>query len=235
MVALAQAASAADLPLKAPAMVAEPSNWSGFYVGANIGGGWATSDTTLAAIPTTGHPAGVPLSSISPSGVVGGAQVGADWQAGRLVLGVRADFDGADLDGSVSCSIGKAVFSCGDKTDWVATVTGRIGGLVDPRILVYVAGGAAWQHSTYSLTDSAGKFFAAGTTFSSTDVRTGWLVGVGAEYAFAKHWSAFVEYNYMDFGTASESTSVPAPVAAVVTGSVRDKLNVAKAGVNFRF
>jgi outer membrane immunogenic protein len=235
LAALTQAVYAADLPLKAPAMVAAPYNWTGFYVGANIGGGWGTSDTTLAAIPTIGVAAGLPLSSISPSGVIGGGQVGANWQTGRLVLGVQADVDGADLTGNVPCSIAGRTFSCGNKSDWLATVSGRVGGLVDPRLLVYVKGGGAWQHSTYSLSDPAGVVFAAGSTFSSTDTRSGWLVGVGGEYAFADRWTAFVEYNHMDFGTANESSFLPAPVAAVVTGSVRDKLNVVKAGANLRF
>ncbi|HSV23009.1 MAG TPA: hypothetical protein VLJ17_08270, partial [Xanthobacteraceae bacterium] len=47
---LPQAASAADLPVKAPvykAPIAVPVyNWTGFYVGANIGGAWSNITLT---------------------------------------------------------------------------------------------------------------------------------------------------------------------------------------------
>lgn len=231
----ATAASAADLPVKAAPLLVAPYNWTGFYVGGHLGGGWGTSDTVLEAIPSVGVPAGTFLSTTHPSGILGGVQAGYNWQMNWLVLGVGADFAGARLKDDVSCSLLGNAFTCSDKIDWLATVSGRIGAVVNERLLAYVKGGAAWEHVKYSLSDPAGAVFAPGSTFSSTDTRLGWLIGVGAEYAFAEHLSAFVEYNYIDFGTAAESSFLPAPVAAVVTGNITDRLNVVKAGLNYKF
>src|SRR4029078_4404731 len=49
------AASAADLPVKAypkaPAAIAAVYNWTGFYVGPNVGCGWVNHHTTLPSDP----------------------------------------------------------------------------------------------------------------------------------------------------------------------------------------
>jgi outer membrane immunogenic protein len=234
-IVLGQAAVAADMPVKAPAAIVAPYNWSGIYLGGHAGWGWGSSNTVLDAIPSIGVAAGTPLSSINPSGFMGGGQIGFNWQMNSIVLGVEGSFSGADLSDSVSCTVAGSTFTCPTKINWLATATGRIGVVVNQRLLGYVKGGAAWEHAKYSLSDPLGTVFTAGSTFSSTDTRLGWLIGVGAEYAFADHWSAFVEYNYMDFGTAAESSFLPAPVAAVVTGNITDRLNVVKGGVNFKF
>jgi hypothetical protein len=39
----------------------------------------------------------------------------------------------------------------------------------------------------------------------------------------------------MDFGTKGESSFLPLPVNAIVTGDSTDKLNVVKAGLNYKF
>ena len=232
---IAQTASAADLPMKAPIPMVAPYSWTGVYVGGQLGAGWGTSETTLGAIPTLGLAAGLPLSTTNPSGVLGGGQLGFNWQTGWVVLGVEGDFDGASLKSTSPCSVAGLPFSCSDNTNWLATASGRVGGVVNERLLAYVKGGGAWEHAKYSLSDPTGAAFPAGSSFSSTDTRLGWLLGMGAEYAFTDHWSGFIEYNFMDFGSRNESSFLPAPVGAVVTGSVADKLNVVKAGVNYKF
>ena len=64
--ALTQAASAADLPVKAP-VVAPPYNWTGFYVGANIGYSWGRQDVLVDDLL---------LDTPHVDGVIGGGQVG---------------------------------------------------------------------------------------------------------------------------------------------------------------
>src|SRR5262249_16272281 len=79
--ALASPAVAADLPRSyaaPPPYVATPYgiyNWTGFYLGANLGYQW-------------GNVASLPL---KPHGVAGGAQVGYNWQTGQFVLGAETD------------------------------------------------------------------------------------------------------------------------------------------------
>jgi outer membrane immunogenic protein len=84
-------ASAADLPARMPvkgpiAPYVLPFSWTGFYVGANAGYGWSSGDGTIAF----GGPSG-PTSGYG-DGILGGAQLGYNWQLGAFVLGAEADF-----------------------------------------------------------------------------------------------------------------------------------------------
>lgn len=73
--AFAFSAQAADLPVKAPAHVpvSVGYNWTGFYAGVNLGGGWASGDSFIT------EPAGTGTVSMSWSGVLGGGQLGYNW------------------------------------------------------------------------------------------------------------------------------------------------------------
>jgi outer membrane immunogenic protein len=98
-------AQAADLPppVPGPTVYAPPAayravaNWSGFYVGGNVGVGLARDQSTFSF-------GGVPFATADTAvfGAVGGAQAGYNWQAGALVLGAEADFDWSNLKGSIS-------------------------------------------------------------------------------------------------------------------------------------
>jgi outer membrane immunogenic protein len=149
-----------------------------------VNGGYATSPTdwTITGTSVTGG------SHDAKGGVVGG-QIGCDLQMNNLVFGVEGLIDWAGLDGSHD--FGGVHFET--NSNWLATVTGRVGVAFD-RTLLYVRGGAAFL-------DSDQSFRALGVQFNSDgDTENGWTVGVGAEWAFIPGWSARLEYNYMDFG-----------------------------------
>ena len=116
LLALATAASAADLPQRTPPpYVAVPVfTWTGFYVGVNAGYGFADegSDTLFGAsglnvvttaglVPVTSPTAGfVGAGDRSRSGFVGGGQVGYNWQVtpgAGWVIGIEGDVQYADL------------------------------------------------------------------------------------------------------------------------------------------
>jgi opacity protein-like surface antigen len=78
-------ARAADLPVKAPPALPPPYNWSGFYLGANLGGAW-----TSGSLPIPGNNLYGGITEF-----IGGVQAGYNFQAGSLLLGVEGDFDGA--------------------------------------------------------------------------------------------------------------------------------------------
>ena len=80
---------AADIPLKAPPLVVAVWNWTGFYVGGNLGYSFGNATTSW----TVG---GLPLGSTSAAmdGVLGGAQAGYNWQSGSWVLASRPIFRG---------------------------------------------------------------------------------------------------------------------------------------------
>ena len=89
---------AADLPLKAPE--APAYQWSGCYVGLNLGGGASGTNFTTTVGPGTHlldpDPAVVAGSGgggKNADGPLAGGQAGCNWQSGMLVLGLEGDFD----------------------------------------------------------------------------------------------------------------------------------------------
>ena len=97
-VACTQMATAADMPVKAPvqkASVVVPYNWTGFYIGANIGGGWGSSDVDFSPNDPIAALFSLPPTSLKISGVLGGLQVGYNWQVNRNgLIGIETDFTG---------------------------------------------------------------------------------------------------------------------------------------------
>src|SRR5215470_2379475 len=215
-------AQAADLPpARRPAAVAPVAyappvyNWSGIYVGGNLGAGFADSSWSD---PFTGA-----HNTFSKSGFIGGGQIGANWQINALVLGIEGDFDWTGLKGSGHDSAGNTINT---DTQWTSTVTGRIGAAFD-RLLVYGKGGVAFAHVNEGLNDIFGG---AGST---TQTRTGWTAGVGLEYAFAQNWSARIEYDYLGFG--SETLNFATTNSPVYNSNASLNVQEVKAGINFKF
>jgi outer membrane immunogenic protein len=102
------AASAADMPIKAPAYKAPPVavyNWTGFYIRGNVGGEWGRFNDPFSAAAVTafgiiGPAETIPLSS-NNSSFTGGGQIGYRWQSStNWVLGVEGDFNWVDLKNS---------------------------------------------------------------------------------------------------------------------------------------
>ena len=181
----AGAASAADLPSRKGPVVAPvyvPAfTWTGFYVGANAG--WGFGNMKSRGVNAFGD----------LDGFVGGGQIGYNYQLGQVVLGVEADFQGADLKAGPSFA-GLGIVGEG-KTEWFGTVRGRVGYAFD-RFLPYITGGLAYGSVKTTL--------APGVTInglnSDDNTHTGWTIGGGVEYAITNNLIAGVEYLYVDLG-----------------------------------
>jgi|PersoiStandDraft_1058852.scaffolds.fasta_scaffold34905_2 outer membrane immunogenic protein len=219
----AQVASAADMPVKARPMAPVPVayNWTGCYVGGNVGGLWARKDWNL-------DPTGTPIGSNDPSGFLGGGQIGCNYQVSTFVFGIQGDYDWTDASASNNDLI-QTSYTDRTRIKGLASVTGRAGYAWD-RFLAYAKGGAAWVRDDYDVHLTATG--APGAAASET--RTGWTAGVGGEYAFAPSWSAFVEYDYYDFGTRSNTFLTPAGGVWEIA-DIRERMSVLKGGINFRF
>ncbi len=154
------------------------------------------------ADPTAGFGA-ADAGSHTATGVVGGGQIGCDYQfASNWVLGVQGMFNGADVHGDHLAPFsynGTNTETFSSKVDWFTTLTARLGYVVTPQTLLYVRGGAAWVHTKYSDVNQTGTVYNPFRGTASA-TRTGWTVGVGGEYKFSQHWSLFAEYNYADLG-----------------------------------
>jgi outer membrane immunogenic protein len=236
---LAGPAMAADLAVRAPAPVyrAPPPvyifSWTGCYVGGNIGGLWAHKSWTDR---TPGDPFfGSSFGTHDPSSFLGGAQVGCDYQVGGWVFGVAGDYDWTNANSS-NVNVIFPGLSDQSHIKSLASVTGRIGYAWD-RFLGYVKGGGAWERDDYTVTGVVPFFGAVGATASET--RGGWTIGVGGEYAFTNFLSGFVEYDYYNFGTRTNTFVcgvVCTPAGAVsFPVDIQETKNVFKVGLNWRF
>lgn len=228
----ATSALAADLPVytKAPP-VALVYDWTGFYIGTNLGYSWGrgTTDGNVTGTQTVATARGAtPLTSVTTvlptlplsgsadvNGFIGGGQLGYNWQRDRWVFGLEGDIQFSNERGSgdvctvAGCPAGSFQFTRDYKLDWFGTARGRIGFLPAERILLYATGGLAYggfSGSSSTLPMNIG-------TWSQT--RAGWTVGAGAEAALGSNWSVKFEYLYMDLGHVGGSSANTTTVTSV--------------------
>jgi outer membrane immunogenic protein len=207
--------------------------WTGCYIGGHVGGGWGRktfSDNPDSAEFAVASGGSTPESITNDvSGFLGGGQVGCNYQfSPNWLVGVEGSFSGADINGDVvdPFNTGKTFHA---KTDWLASVTGRVGWTWN-RWMVYGKGGIAWAHDHFSANDVSDNF----SLLPVTETRTGWTVGAGIEWAFLPNWSAFVEYDFYDFGTRTEAFAW-SPSSTNPTIDIKQQVQTAKIGINYLF
>src|ERR1700733_2916261 len=243
------AAGAAGLALKAPPPPLVVDEWTGPYIGLNLGGSWGRSRTSY----NDPDPAFVPFTtSQHMDGVLGGAQIGYKVQFNRIWLaGLEADFQGTGQRGSATFPPITEVFAgiavttvtttgtLTQKMPWFGTVRGRLGVEPSEHWLLYVTGGLAYAQirSTAAISAiamSPGGTATAALSSSVNNDRAGWTIGVGSEWMFAHQWSAKAEYLYMDYGHLSDGSVGVGGIATLgINSHVTD--NVLRAGVNYHF
>jgi outer membrane immunogenic protein len=238
----ATSALAADLPVrtytKAPVYVDPGYNWSGFYIGGNLGYSWGRAATDgiqtgtqsvseFAAISGAlrpGFPVVTPLATTpvtgraNVNGVIGGGQAGYNWQRGSWLFGLETDIQGSGERGSsdvclvAGCATGTGLFTANYKLDWFGTARGRIGILPADRVLLYATGGLAYGGVSAT---------APLIPLSWGSTRAGWTVGAGAEVAIDQHWSVKLEYLYMDLGDVGSGSTTTTNVVTQLGVPVR--------------
>jgi opacity protein-like surface antigen len=203
------------MPVKAAPVA--PWTWSGFYLGAHAGYGWAHDPTGNSDVGT-----------INSNGAIGGLQAGANGQSGAVVGGLEIDASASSIRGSV---IGTADHIGADQFELLSSARARLGYLVLPGTLVYGTGGAAWTRLMQTVVDSGG-------TFENPVWEFGWVAGAGVEERLgATNWIARVEYLHYGFGNqGTESSSFSGTYAGgdqtvdVVRAGVSYKLDSSVAG-----
>jgi outer membrane immunogenic protein len=212
----AHAADLAPSPYytKAPAYAAPIYNWTGFYIGGHLGGAF-TSDNNFNGLTTGNNDNGRFL---------GGVQAGYDYQfAPNWVAGVEGQYSW--LSGNVG-AVFPGGFAYTNDQRGLGSVTGRVGYTWGPG-LVYVKGGYAYSDNNESMTLAGAPI----PFWINGDHRNGYTIGAGLEYMFAQNWSAKVEYQYYNFGSANFIT----PAALAPFGNFTTDDHVVQVGVNYRF
>jgi outer membrane immunogenic protein len=230
------AASAADLPVKAPylkAPVAMVYDWTGFYIGVNAGVGVGRDYTRLAIL---GGGNSFEASYLNPLGGVGGGQAGYNWQLpksafGSIILGVEADLQGTGMRDNFNCLIGclpaaAQTLNFTQRLDWFGTVRGRVGIATGP-VLTYVTAGWAYGSVKTTLTETIGTT----GTFASNQNRGGWTWGSGVEASLGGNWTGKIEYLWVNLGDRLDTFAMNGLPQAMST-DIREQ--IFRVGLNYR-
>jgi outer membrane immunogenic protein len=229
-------ASAADLPAKvytkAPAMVAAVYDWSGFYIGANGGGGWSRKCWDATSVLGVAFAPSFREGCSDASGGVAGGQIGYRWQSANWVFGVEGQGDWAGLRGSFlsSPAVLGALVTDRSKVDAFGLITGQVGYAWN-NVLWYVKGGAAVTGDKYE-----GLVTASGLVFDrATETRFGGAIGTGIEVGFAPNWSVGFEYDHLFMGRRTLTfVTVPGGIPDR-TDRIKQDVDLATIRVNYRW
>jgi outer membrane immunogenic protein len=230
---------AADMAVKAPPppVVIPPFSWTGFYIGANIGGAWAHDglhDTLFLSN----------FNNASNGVFIGGGQIGGNYQIGQFVIGGEWDFDWAsnhnNSTGVIIPGVGNIVVNNNDR--WITTVAARFGWAIDHWLIYGKAGGGWVGNNSLTISNLTTGFQVTCGNFNGfgncSNTAGGWLLGAGFEYAFTNNWTVKLEYDYLGLG----NRTVLVPAGALGAGLAADtfttnnrNVQMVKVGVNYLF
>lgn len=216
-----QAASAADLPTKAPTMAAPvASTWTGFYAGVQAGYEWGSSVQffTGAGNGTTDR--------YNVNGGLGGVTVGYNWQfRPQWLVGLEADWSWMKASGTTSTT---ATYFCGATGPGCTTTFADLGtvrarlGYAAGNMLIFGSGGYAVANLSTGCCNGP---------LNDSYYRNGWAAGGGIEYAVDRRWSAKLEYLRAEFGSYTWDNR---PGCATINCQTDAKMNVLRVGLNYR-
>ena len=214
---------------KAPVYKAPPAqaayNWTGFYIGAHLGADWGNTTWSFAD-----------GSSINPrfAGLLGGGDIGYNYQIGKWAFGVEGDVGATNARGVQPCPNG-FFYNCEIKVDWLSTATARVGYAYWDRLLAYVKAGAVIaQDRAQSVCDTGSRPTVATVVLDGcpsdgdSKTRAGWTAGWGTEFGLTQNVSVKSEFMYFDLG--SDRYNIPG-------GPVEIQRNgfISTVGLHYRF
>jgi outer membrane immunogenic protein len=216
---------------KAPESLPYGDPWTGFYAGGAVGYGWDRGEGTGSA--TTRFGAGEAPFATSPQGVVGGLHLGlgtrfgGNWYLGGEVAGGIGSIDGTPQDPGLFLKVNS-------KTHWLGSVSGRLGYIIVPNVMVYGRGGWAWAGAEFTAADAFGGIV------STKPVLSGPMAGAGVEAALTHNWIVGVEYQHYFLGdinktAAGSITNGEVTLPAVFTARVSNNIDTVLARLSYHF
>jgi outer membrane immunogenic protein len=225
-------ADAADLPAPPPPpapVYALPFNWTGFYIGGNIGAAWAQSHWNDNLF-------GLDWGRTSDARFIGGGQIGFNYQVTNLVIGAEADLNWVGNNNGNGVTVFGPLghgFQVISNDTRIATLAARFGFDCDYLLLYGKAGGGWVGNNGFTVTDLTTRQAFGGST---TNTASGWLVGAGMEFRVSNNWTVKLEYDYLRLSNRSFTLPVTAvPALAGDTINSDHNLQMVKLGVNYLF
>jgi len=199
-----------------------PYNWSGFYIGGNVGFGqmrdcWDFVSNVGSSSPM---PQGEGCNSGKSKGL-GGGQIGYNWQMANWILGLEASGDFTDFNRTTT-STAFSADTIKTNVNSIAFGTARLGYAWNA-VMIYGKGGIAWSRDKYER--DAFYFPSSSGWLETANVsRPGWVAGGGLEYALNRNWSAGIEYDYAGFGKKAVNLPVVSNPGGTAITSVNENM-----------
>jgi outer membrane immunogenic protein len=235
-------ANAADMPIEVAKAPLPPPiyNWSGFYFGIHGGGGWGRTQGSNEFLGN--------LIDQKTQGWLAGAQIGANYQFGRIVIGVELSGSWDDVNGTSDCFVDHSnlapgtTVNCDIKQKWSTQLLARFGYAPgDGRFLPYILGGVALTefNTAMQVTGSVlGAPFSVGPWGASRQ-HQGAVVGIGAQYAVRYGLSVGLEYLYTVYDTQEHSSRAAVTGVGIGSATLITPLNLtthtARLVLNYKF
>jgi outer membrane immunogenic protein len=197
------------------ASAASAQDWSGFYVGGQVGYAWGDGEQPYTTTP--GGPFTLAQDDVNLDGIVAGGRVGFNWQAGSWVFGAEGDLEWTDQSGDDGGS-GGDVNGIDINSQW--SIRGRAGYLFTPDTLIYATAG-------WTAMDVDASAPVDGDVNETID---GFTYGVGVEHKMGENWSGTLEYRHSDM----DETRFRFPTDGYEEGISTD-MDTVRIGVNFQF
>lgn len=234
---------------KAPVEAPAPAPmWTGFYAGLNAGGGFGSTSVSSygvpydtwaqandlshstqpyylpASLPWHSTASGIafanaPTSGFGQSGILGGLQIGYNYQVtNNVVLGAETDFQGASINGNRGTfgigqdSLGPAnlpgdaavrstalLTSVSSSINWLGTLRARAGFLITPTLLVYGTGGFTYAGISTNIQSYGISSYTGRNPFTLEFLQAGSALatGNGSSSSIALGWNAGGGVEYM--------------------------------------
>jgi outer membrane immunogenic protein len=164
-----------------------------------------------------------------------GAHFGYNWQYGRFVGGLEADFDAADIKSTANVPVlpplqAPSPISQAVKTDALASIRGRLGWTVTPNLLAYGTGGIALGQFQSTLTQPSPY-----QSNTGANTETGWVAGAGFEYKILENWMLRAEYLHYDFGLINNNINTDGFSPHLDGTIARNTVDVVRGGLSYKF
>jgi outer membrane immunogenic protein len=201
---------------------ASAGEWTGVYAGLSVGGAWSKVDWAYFNDPTQ-------TVTRKPSGVIGGAQFGAQFQWQHFVIGAELGYlQGNARDQGLDAPAFAANYDSRARLTDVLTLGPRIGYVFNHNLMAYVTGGYA--NATVE-TGFILRSNVAGNDLTSNR-HDGSFIGGGLEYALTKNWIIGAEFKHLRLTGSFDHLPPITDVSRFVSPVSAD---IAQARLTFKF
>jgi outer membrane immunogenic protein len=195
-----------------------PYDWSGIYIGADLGIATAAWDWSISQLheQVTSH----------STGLLGGVHAGLQKQWDWTLLGLEVSYTWPNAGAGSPSSVIPGASRSADLSD-LLMVTGRAGATWE-NILAYIKAGYASADITLRASDPGAGFVA-----STSGRGDGWVTGLGVEYAIRQDINIGVEYDFIHIDVGSRDASLLGGPGAREGGGVDVQALMAR--LNYKF